>query len=199
MPMLSKYEDAAQALLSQYPVGSLVGPDDLINWATEHGNGLAADLLIGDPGKKIGALRRHLNHGGASRNLAEEKRFYLDMEDVKRKTMVVKALAEHTAEQAEASFGKSMLGAISPLKRAQRAIDDVKLDELSTEMREELEQQLQELVATAEPLRNLLSKQNIDRHAKRLEAKGYTPQQARDLLEMMPTFTRFQKLQRAIS
>lgn len=199
MAALNKYESSAKAFLAAYPYGSIVRPEQIVDWATEHADGLKTDLLLDDPDKRLNALRRHLNAGGASRNLTEDERFYIAIEDTKHKTMLVKSLAEHVNDQAEMAFDKSISGAIAPIKRSQKAIDDIRLEQVENEtLRENLETQLRELVETAEPLRNLLSKQNIDRHAKRLEAKGYSSQQARDLLELMPTFSRFAKTQRLL-
>jgi DNA-binding transcriptional ArsR family regulator len=199
MVALSKYEEAASAFLEKHPVGTIVPPDRMVKWAHDHGNGLAPDLLIDDPSKRLSALRRHLNHGGASRNLTEDERFYLAIEDKERKTLLVQSLVDYTREKADVVFDKSINGAMNPLKKMHQQIDDHKLEELSPETREELEQRIKELVDAVAPLRTLLSQQNIDRHAKRLEAKGYTAKQARDLLELMPQFSRFTKLQKVIN
>ena len=138
MVALSKYEDSAVAFLGTYPVGTVVAPGEVIEWATDHGNGLATDLLISDPGKRVSALRRHLNNGASSYNLSEDQRFYLALEDTKRKTMLVKSLADHTSEQANSAVGKSMRGAMTPIKRSLKAIEDHKLDELPDEKRTQL-------------------------------------------------------------
>lgn len=198
MVALSKYEDAATAFLKAHPIGTTVTPDRMVSWATEHADGLDTDLLIGDPDKRLSALRRHLNNGASSRNLPEEKRFYLVIEDAKRKTMLVQSLVERTKEQADIAFDKSLRGAMSPITQSQRAIEDHKLEELSSEDREELEAILSELVESQQPLRNVLSQRNIDVYAKKLIAKGYSQQQAGDLLELMPSFSRFAKNQRLL-
>jgi hypothetical protein len=199
MVALSKYEDSAVAFLGTFPIGTVVGPGEVIDWATDHGNGLATDLLIPDPGKRVSALRRHLNNGGSSYNLSEDQRFYLAVEDTKRKTMLVQSLADRTNEQAHNAVGKSMRGAMTPIKRSQKAIEDHKLEELPEEKRLQLEEQLRDLVEIHEPLKKLFSQQLINSHVKILTAKGYSPQQARDLLELMPTFSQYAKLQRVIS
>ena len=55
------------------------------------------------------------------------------------------------------------------------------------------------MVEIQEPLKKLFSQQLIDSHVKMLVTKGYSPQQARDLLELMPTFSQYAKLQRLIA
>ncbi len=197
MPALSKYEDAAAAFIVAHPAGTPVGPDRLVNWAAGHANGLQTDLLIGDPDKRVSALRRHLNNGGASRNLTEDQRFYIVVEDAKRKMMRVQSLADRAKEQADQAFGKSVIGAITPIKRSQKAIDDIKLEELTNDKRHELEDMLKELVETAAPLRTLLSAQVINHWSKKLEAKGYTRQQARDMIEHAPFLLQASKLLKA--
>src|SRR5262245_57777551 len=195
--MVSKFEDAAQAFLTVHPIGTVVTPDRLLKWAAEHGNGLATDLLIDDPGKKLSALRRHLNHGAASRNVAEEKRFYLDLEDAKRRTVRVERLSDHVNRQAEDAFGRSVTGALTPLKRSERAISDIKVEELDETERQALEEQAEALIRTMQPLRMLLSEQVSNRWVAKLEAKGYTKEQAKSLIEVLPTLQKYQKLLKA--
>jgi hypothetical protein len=194
MPQLSKYEDSAQAFLQAYPVGSVVTADAMLTWATHYGNGLAMDLLLDDPGKKLSAIRRHLNQGASSRNLAEEKRFYLIIEDPRRKTVRVERLAAHVNRQAEEAFGKSVTGALNPLRQSERAISDIKTEELEADEQQALEEQAEALIKTMQPLRMLFSEQVQTRWVAKLEAKGFTPDQARSLAEFLPTLQKYQKL-----
>lgn len=199
MSALSKYEDAAAAFRQVHPIGSIVTADRMLAWAETHANGLASDLLIADPSKKLATLRRHLNDGGGSRNLPETDRFYLAMEDSKRKTVIVRSLREYVSEQADQALDKSVVGAMKPIKRSQKAIDDIKVEELESEDREQLERQLQELVETAVPLRRVFSETVINHWVGKLEAKGHSREAATHMIELMPTMSRLQKLLRLTS
>jgi hypothetical protein len=199
MSALSKYEDAAEAFRQVHPIGSIVTADRMLAWAETHANGLASDLLIADPSKKLATLRRHLNDGGGSRNLAETNRFYLEMEDSKRKTVIVRSLREYVSEQADQALDKSVVGAMKPINRSQKAIDDIKVEELTSEDREQLERQLQELVETAVPLRRVLSETVFNHWVGKLEAKGHSREAATHMIELMPTMSRLQKLLRLTS
>jgi hypothetical protein len=194
MPVNVQYEEAASAFREGYPIGSTVRGSDIITWAKEHGNGLSNDLKVVGLSKQLNSLRRHLNAGGASRSFAEEERFVLAVEDAKREIFLVQSLAEYVHQKAEESFGKSVRGAMSPLRSAKSSIGDIKLEELPEDKRKALELQLQEIVETAEPLRKVLSDQCIKKFVHKLEAKGYSNKQARDLIEIMPQMQKLQKL-----
>src|SRR5262249_13508392 len=114
MPQVSKYETVAQSFLDAHPLGQMVTATSLLEWANSHGDGLRADLALDDPGKQINAIKRHLNEGGASPNISEDRRYYVDVEDPKRKTFVVRPYAEYVKDQAISAFGKSVTGALSP-------------------------------------------------------------------------------------
>lgn len=192
---LSKYEGAATAFLKAYPVGTSLYGDELLGWAADHKNGLATDMLIDDPKKRLSAIRRHLNAGGSSRNLAEANRFYLDMVDSKQTAMTVVSFAEYSIEQADASLEKSIKGAISPGIRAKSNLEAVKTDELSDEDRELHDQWLAELVEREVPLKKLLGEQLIDHYVRMLVAeKGITPEAARGVLDAAPVLSGYQKL-----
>ena len=178
----SRYEAPAKAFVGQFPMGTIVAADELIDWAADHKDGLASDLLIDDPGKQYTALRRHLNHGGASRGLPQDKRFYLAVEDAKRKTIVVQGLTERVSEQALAACSKSARGALSPYEQSARALEDTKLDELSDEQREQVESLLQEMTESQVPLRRLIGEQMHDCLIKRLMAQGQTLDGARAII-----------------
>jgi hypothetical protein len=194
---LSKYEDASLAFLKDHPIGTIVTPDRLVNWA-EAADGdatvLKTDLLVDDPAKRLSALRRHLNLGGASRNLDESDRFCLVIEDSKRKTMAVRLLQEHVRDQTDVAFAKSVTGAISPVKRQQKALDDIKLEEVSPEVRADVEAKLRAFVDYYTPLRRFLSQSVIDREVQRLVAKGNSEATARMMLEMAPSLLGSHKL-----
>ncbi len=138
---VSQYEDLAQNFLAAHPLGSVLSAAALQDWVTEKANGstIAADLAIDDPAKRLTALRRHLNDGARSSNMAEEQRFVIQIEDAKAKTYIVRPLAAIAQEQADNAIGKSVVGALSPLKSSKRAIDAVKLDELPEIERKALE------------------------------------------------------------
>jgi hypothetical protein len=197
MATLSKYEDSAQVFLEHHPVGSVVTADALLEWAAAYGDGFASDLLLDDPAKQLSAVRRHLNHGASSRNHAEDRRFYLNLVDAKRKTVQVEPLAQHVSRQAEVAFQKSITGAINPLKQTKKAIADLKLQELDDEQRQVLEEQVEYLTNSIPPLKAVLDAQTTSRMVSKLEAKGYPPEQAQHLIAAMPILLPFQKLLKA--
>jgi len=194
-----KYEDAAASFLQQHPLESKVRGEDIITFARDHANGLASDLLVGDDSKKVSALRRHLNSGGASRSFAEEERFCIDVSDAKRKIFVVRKLADYVHDKATAAFGKSVHGALMPINNSKKAIEDIKLDELDEDQREALEARMNELTAIQVPLKKLFNDQTIKRWTFRLEQKGYSKEQARNLVELLPTLSKEMKLLKATS
>jgi hypothetical protein len=193
------HQDAAAAFLQNYPLESRVRGEEIIAWAQTYANGLAPDLLIGDESKKLSAIRRHLNAGAASRAFAEAERFYIDVIDAKRKVFVVRKLADFVHDKATMAFGKSVSGALSPLDTSRKAIEDIKLDELDDDDREALQQRMNELTAIQTPLKRLFNDQTIERWVFRLEAKGYTKQQARNLVELLPTLQREMRILKATS
>jgi energy-coupling factor transporter ATP-binding protein EcfA2 len=194
-----RYEDAAAAFLQQFPLETKVRGEDIITFAKDHANGLANDLLIGDDSKKLSAVRRHLNSGGASRSFAEEERFYIDVSDAKRNIYVIRKLADHVHDKATMAFGKSVNGALSPINTSKRAIEDIKLEELDEADRNALEARMNELTALQTPLKKLFHSQTIERWVFRLEARGYSKEQARNLVELLPTLTQELKLIKATS
>src|SRR5215831_9126603 len=113
MASINQYEDAAAAFLQQFPLGTKVGGEDIVNFATEHANGLAPDLLIGDGSKQLASLRRHLNSGGSSRSFAEDERFYIETLDAKRKMFVIRRFADHVQAKAALVFSKSTKAALA--------------------------------------------------------------------------------------
>lgn len=182
-----------------YPIGAVVYSNDLLGFAEQRVNGdaLKADLVLSDGNKRLSALRRHLNEGAASRNVAEARRFYIDVEDARRKTYIVVSLAAHALAQAQAAIGRSVIGAINPLKASERALKDIKLDELDEESRRAHEAQRQELNETAAPVKRVAIDQLKGVAAKQLVARGYTPEQAISMIEVLPTLDREMKLLKA--
>ena len=89
-----------------------------------------------------------------------------------------------------------MIGAISPLKASERA-KDIKLDELDEESRRAHEAQRQELNETAGPVKRVVVDQLKGVAVKQLVAKGYTPEQAISMIEVLPTLDREMKLLKA--
>ncbi|MET4315940.1 hypothetical protein [Bradyrhizobium sp. RT4b] len=197
--MMSKYEDPAQEFLTAYPIAAVVYGNELVDWVEQRPNGhaLKSDLLVDDIDKKISAIRRHINQGAGSRNVAENRRFYLEVEDARRKTYVVRSLVDHAQAQADAAFGRSVSGAINPLRASERVLKDIKREELDDEGRRALEAQLHDLVETAAPLKKLLGEQLQNKWVKRLVAKGYSPEQAITLIEVLPTLQQEMRLIRA--
>jgi hypothetical protein len=199
MASLMKYEDAAAAFLQVYPLGTKVRGEEIIAWATAHSDGLASDLLIDDDTKRLSALRRHLNTGASSRSFAEDERFVINISDAKRKIFTVQRLADHVHDKAAAAFDRSVTSAMSPLKASLKAVEDIKLDELDDEDRAELEARVDELTKLQTPLKSLFKAQTVERWVLRLEAKGYSRDQALNIVELLPTLRREMKLIESLS
>lgn len=177
------YEDAAAAFLQQYPPGTKVLGEDVIAFARDHANGLASDLLIGNDGKKLLAILRHLNAGGASRRFAEEERFRIVTIDAKRKIYTIRRLADHVQVKAMQVFGKSTKAALAPIASSRKEIDDLKLEELEQEQRQELETRKVEYTKLEVPLKKLYNEQAVERWVTRLVARGHTPEKAAQLIQ----------------
>lgn len=199
MASIDKYTDAAAAFLQTYPIDTKVRGEEIITWAENHSDGLASDLLIDDSGKKLSALRRHLNAGAASRSFAETERYIVDVLDAKRRIFVIRKLADYVHDKATAAFGKSVSGALSPIETSRKAIEDIKQEELDDADREALQARMNELTAIQTPLKKLFNNQTIERWVFRLEAQGYTKEQARTLIEVLPTLQREMKLLKVTS
>jgi hypothetical protein len=136
---VSNYEGAATALLRIYPIGTYIRIDELFDFAEQHADGLAADNVIDSVAKKFGSLRRHLNDGGASRNFPEPERFVLEVTDTRNKTLLVRSLTDHAVKLAATAVDRSAIAGVKPLKAAKQKIDDVKIEDLSDQRREEIE------------------------------------------------------------
>jgi hypothetical protein len=181
---IAKYEDAAQAFLQAHPVGSTVRADQIITWAHDHADGLASDLLVDDTSKKLSALRRHLNTGATSLNLAETDRFYLDVTDAKRGLFIVREYAEYVERKAEGSFGKAVKGALAPFRQSAKAYASVKLEALDDDRRAQIEAKIKENADTYIPFQKVCSEQVVGVATRKLMAKGCTKEQARIMIEM---------------
>jgi hypothetical protein len=107
--VLIEYEDAARAFLKSFPAGSTVRGDELLTWAAEYANGLASDLLVGHPGKKLNSLRRHLNMGAASRAFAEADRFFIEVIESKKKVFKVRTLADYKEQTDDTHVHRGVL------------------------------------------------------------------------------------------
>lgn len=194
MTAASKYESSAIAFQAAHPIGSGVRGSDVLKWATAHGNGLAIDLLITEPAKRLSAVKRHLNNGGASFNLPEDSRFQIIAVDPKRDAYEVVAYADYVEERTESAVYRSINGAITPLKQGRNAINDVKLDELADEDRQRLEERLAEITDAATPLSAVLGEIAVTKWVRRLVSKGFTETAARTLLNVAPELQREIKL-----
>jgi hypothetical protein len=185
MPALSIYEDLVPPFLSHYPFDTTVHGSELIDFVESLPNGhkIKNDLLVDDPGKQVSAIRRHLNHGGASRNLAERERLFLETLDAKRKTYAVRSLAKFVASETDPAFSKSVFGALNPLKRQKAAIDDIKKDELSDEDRLALENDAEGIIRAFAPLAQICREGVMTRWVDKLVARGMPPAQARTMIE----------------
>ena len=199
MAQVSKYESIAQSFLDEHPVGTLVTSSRLLKWVADHPDGAAIkpDLDIDEPGKRLTTLRRHLNDGGRSDAMAEERRFQLQVDDVKRKTFLVRSHADVAKEQATGAIGKSIIGALTPLKRGSNAIDAVKLDELPDIERQAMETAKENVAAMARAVKPTLN-QEVDRiWVADMARRGIPADIARKVREALPTMTHIQKLLKA--
>lgn len=195
MPVLSKFEDAWRQFLPDYPMTTVVHGEDLIDFVTDlDRHVIQDDLLIADPGKQINAIRRHLNHGGSSRNLPEAERGVLEVVDAKRKTYKVVALASHTIGATDGTFIKMGYGALNPIKRQISALRDIKKEELSDEQRGELERDLEFSVNAFVPVAKVVNQTTINRAVSVLVAKGVPEANARVLLELHGMMTQYGRL-----
>lgn len=194
MSMLTKFENTAAAFIQVYPIGTEVHGDELVEWARNHANGLATDLLIADEGKKLSALRRHINSGASSRNFAESERFYVEITDAKRRSYRVTRLLDHVQVKAATAFGKSARAALAPITSSQRALKDVKMVELTPEERKVCETQMNDLINLQVPLKKIYHEVVVERWVARLEAKGYSRAQALALTEILGSLRAEMKL-----
>lgn len=184
MPLaLSQWEGTAQAFLTQFPLGTIVGGDEVLAFAEDHENGLAADLLIGDPAKRLNTIKRHINHGAASRNFSEAERFILAVEDVKHKTFLVQKFSEYYTEFAKDGIDKSVSGAMSPLNSRIRGLESVKKEELPAEEQEAMEKEMQELVGFQQSAKPFLSAQVTAHYIRQLTAGGMSEEEATRMLQ----------------
>jgi hypothetical protein len=199
----SQFENFAQALLDDNPFGSVVTGSALTKFAKEYsGNGaspaaaaaLKADLAIDDPAKRISTLRRHINHGGTSDNISEDRRFVLAVEDAKRKTFTVRAYADHVLDTATAAIGKSVNGALSPLKNQQKAINSVKLDELPEIMRQTLETARENIEHMEMAVKPTYAQEVSRIWIAAMERRGISADVAEKIRLALPEVTKLQKL-----
>src|SRR5215472_17938149 len=155
--LLSQFEPAAEAFLKRFPIGSSVGGEEILSFAEDYKDGLAADLLVSDPTKRLGSIKRHLNHGAASRNFAETDRFVIVTEDAKNKMFSVQKLSAHVTENAKDGINKSVSGAVAPINTRMRGLDSIKKEELSDEEREALDTQMRELLGFQQQIKPFLT------------------------------------------
>jgi hypothetical protein len=197
----SKYEGVAQAFVARFPIGSRVTAVEILEWAKtlQNGHRLAPDLAEDEPRKQVSKIRLHLNDGAGvkSAHVAEDQRFFIDVIDAAAGIYFVRPFHEHAEIKCTEAFGKSVLGALNPLRSSVKVVDSVKLDELNVNQRTALEAGRGMLEELQTPMRALLNG-HINRHmVATLTARGYTREQARDMIDAMPAVSRFQKLLRA--
>lgn len=194
--LLNKFEGPAEDFLADFPIGTIFHSDQLMEWMHSKANGHAIghDLLIDDPSKRLSAIRRHLNNGGASRAFSEDARFYIEVLDVIQQTYVVKRYLDYVREKAMSAFDRSISGAMTPYRRAKSTINSIKRADLTEEEQQALDDQLREIVENAEPVRQLYSEQVIRHAVAALVAKGFDGEAARRLIDVWPSMARYQKL-----
>jgi len=198
---LSSYETIAQSFLDDHPIGSPVTGERLLAWTTQKANGhvISSDLNIADPRKKLSTLRRHLNEGARSQNVAEDRRFIILVEDAKRASFFVMGYAQYSHQRAVQAFVRSAGGAISPINSALKLLDDIKIEELSEDAKQEVSKDRNDLEAIKEPVRKAYAEETDRRMVTALIDRGQTPEQARALLTSMQTLEPYQRLMHKLS
>lgn len=201
MPTVSNHEEIGQEFLVDHPIGTIVSAGSMQTWVKEHANGsmIGDDLHISDPARRIAALRRHLNDGGASSNLDQENRFVLEIEDARAKTFVVRRHSDVAHAKATDAIGKSVMQAMSPLRAGERAVDAVKLDELPDIERKALEMARENVAAMKAAIRPTFE-QEVDRiWIAEMARRGIPAEIAYKVREALPNLNKVQKLLRAIA
>jgi len=200
MALISQYEDAAVAFLDDFPHGTLVRQDRVLQWAGGYADGLAEDMAITDPKKRLSALIRHLNEGGRSAGLAENVRFKIVRTDTRNGTLTVFRLRDVVRDDAEDAVNQAVRGAIGPFNRSLRAIDGLKVEELSEEEQAEFSELREGLAADKAPVAHLLDTIVTDRTVRLLGKAGLSEQNARLLIDQhLGLFTSLQKTRRLLA
>jgi hypothetical protein len=196
MPTVSDYEEFAQEFLTAHPFETVITAGAMQKWVTANANGsiIKDDLGISDPKKRLGALRRHISHGGRSSNMAEDHRFSLEVEDAKSQTYVVRRHSDVVQKAATNAIGRSVISALTPLKTGRRLVDGVKLDELPEIERKVLEIARENILAMEAAVKPVYA-QEVDRiWVAELGRRGISADQAQKIREALPLVTRLQKL-----
>jgi hypothetical protein len=195
----NRYEEISQSFLGDHPYGTIVTPNGLQTWVASHADGavLKADLAIEDPGKRLNALKRHLNSGGQSDALPESEQFVLESEDRKRGTLLVRRFSEVAHEQIKSTLTNVVKGTMSPIKREKRTYHAIKLDELSPDEREAIQAAHENAVALETSVKPVLNAQIDHIWVTEMERRGISADQARKIRDALPVMTQFQKLLRA--
>jgi hypothetical protein len=201
MPEISAFENIAQSFLTDHPIGTQVTGERMVNWVQQKANGhvIGADLNIPDPRKKLATIRRHLNEGARTQNVAQDKRFVITVEDAKRATFSIVDYAHYGHAKAIEAFVRSAGAAIAPLNSAMRVLDDQKMEELSAEQQGELTRDRNDLQAIKDPIRQAYAGETDRRMIATLVAGGQTEAQARALLGTWRTIEPYQKLLKKFS
>jgi hypothetical protein len=198
---LSRYEDIAQAFLDDNPIGSMVTGEHLLEWIEQKANGhaIGADLSIEDPRKRLSTLRRHLNDGARTQNVAENRRFVVAVEDAKLSRYAIRAYVDAADERAAQAFLRSAGAALAPLDGALKMLNDVKRNELSPEKQQRHDSRRQDIETIREPVARVYRDETDRRAIGALIASGQTEQQARASLASLHVVAPYQKLLRKLT
>jgi hypothetical protein len=192
MHSTDKYLPAAHAFQKAYPIGSKLDTRELNRFAQQHENGLAADLLIGDPKKVTSALLRHLNLGAGHPDLADQYRIEVTDKDYGRLSVI--SLVEHVNRNAKMAVYDSSSAAMRSLDRNLKAIERLNCDDLDAEMAAEIELRRKEVEATAATQRKASVTILTDLFVLRLVHQGRSEADARALINALPSLSRELKL-----
>jgi hypothetical protein len=198
---LSKWQDSADAFVTDHPIGSTVTSAQILQFATRAGDGLAPDLLLPDPAKQISNVVKHLNHGAESSTLPEAKRFHLVEASGTgpNKTWRVTSYADYAFEDGEEAYVQSVTRAVKPLDASIARLSSIKPDELSDGGRQAVERQLQDLTEFRAPMARLGHDQLVNRETQLFIATGVPPEVVDKMKARLPAFVRLQKAQKLLA
>jgi hypothetical protein len=100
-------------------------------------------------------------------------------------------------ERAKSALGKSVVGALNPLRLSQRAVEAVKLDELDEDTRDAIIAAQQNVLAMEAAVKPILNAQITQIWNTEMARRGISADVAQKVIEAMPVMTQFQKLLRA--
>jgi hypothetical protein len=102
-------------------------------------------LADGERRKVISTVRRWINEARQSRCLPQPQRFVIAVVDARRALYSVVGYVDHVLAEAASAVDRSKRRSLAPLDRRLKELESQKLDELSDERRQQIENEQQEL------------------------------------------------------